>query len=185
VASRADSVAAAAPPAALDKKLDASHAASDARNEAAAAAESRQTTAETLAVTPAARAQAAAPRSAIDAIAGSIVSPAASTRWRIVSPRRVDRSTDAGTTWIATDLPAGAQVTAGASPAAGVCWLVGRDGLVLRTVDGATWTRILFPEPLALTSVESSGAESARVIAENGRSFTTNDGGRTWASSGR
>ena len=176
--SRADvSAQAAAAPAALDKKVDVLKSASDARNEAAPA--------------PAPAAQAAAPaQTARDRFAGAtiasevnardIVSPLPSARWRIVSADRVDRSTDGGATWARTALPAGVQVTAGASPAAGVCWLVGRDGLVLKTVDGVTWARISFPEPLALAAVQSSGADAATVTSDSGRSFTTSDGGRTW-----
>jgi hypothetical protein len=165
---RADTSAQAAAPAVLDKKVDALKPESTVRNQAAAAA------------SPALRDTVAVGAPASEAIPREIVSPAGPTRWRIVSAGRVDRSIDGGATWAPTDLPGGAQVTAGASPAAGICWLVGRDGLVLRTLDGSTWTRLQFPESLALTAVETSSADAALVRSENSRSFATSDGGRTW-----
>jgi len=109
-----------------------------------------------------------------------IVSPTSDTRWRILSPDRVERSADGGTTWTPTQLPPGVQVTAGASPAAGVCWLVGPKGLVLRTTDGSTWTAMPFPQPLTLVGVRATGAEAAVVTSDAGASFETSDGGRTW-----
>jgi photosystem II stability/assembly factor-like uncharacterized protein len=128
---------------------------------------------------PAPLAQAASNAVAAERIA-AIASPSSDTRWRIVSPDRVERSLDGGATWTRTELPAGAQVTAGTSPAAGICWLAGRNGLVLRTIDGATWTPIAFPEPLALVSVRATSANAAVVTADSGASFETVDGGRTW-----
>jgi photosystem II stability/assembly factor-like uncharacterized protein len=132
---------------------------------------------------PAAVAQSASNAVAADRLServSDIVSPTSDTRWRIVGPARVERSADGGATWTPTDLPAGARVSAGASPAAGVCWLVGDNGLVLRTTDGVTWTPIAFPQRLALVGVRATGAEAAVVTSDAGASFETSDGGRTW-----
>jgi len=130
----------------------------------------------------------AAPRASADKFAAltaeqasvDIISPSSGTRWRIVAPDRVDWSSDRGGTWVRTELPAGAQVTAGASPAARTCWLVGRNGLVLRTTNGSTWTPITFPQPLALVGVRSTGIDAAVVTSDTGLSFATTDGGRSW-----
>jgi hypothetical protein len=109
-----------------------------------------------------------------------IASPAAATRWRIVAPDRVDFSRDGGATWERTELPAGAEVTGGASPAAEVCWLVGGNGLVLRTLDGVTWTRVGLPETVTLVRVSATSADAAAVTSDSGVTFATADGGRTW-----
>ena len=179
--SRADTSAkAAAAPAALDKKVDVLKSASDARNEAASAPAPAAPAAQAAAPAQTASDRFAGATIASEVNARDIVSPLPSARWRIVSADRVDRSTDGGATWTRTALPAGAQVTAGASPAAGVCWLVGRDGLVLKTVDGVTWTRVLFPEPLTLVAVRSTGADAAVATSDSGASLATSDGGRTW-----
>jgi hypothetical protein len=168
----------AAPPP-LDKAVGGARAQTDLRNEVKANAAAGAPVAPPAAAPPAARALAAEGAVAVPAF--EIASPSSSTRWRIVSPDRVDRSTDAGATWARVDLPAGAQVMAGVSPAAGVCWLVGRNGLVLRTTDGSTWTRIQFPQPLTLVGVRSTGTDAAVVTSDTGVSFATTDGGRTWS----
>jgi photosystem II stability/assembly factor-like uncharacterized protein len=71
-------------------------------------------------------------------------------------------------------------MTAGAAPAADVCWIVGRLGAVWRTIDGQTLVRIPFPQPLDLLAVAAESATVAVVTAANGRTFRTTDGGQTW-----
>lgn len=108
-----------------------------------------------------------------------VTSPDGSTTWR-VSGTAAQRSTDRGASWSA---PAalGAQLSplAGSSSSPEVCWLVGSAGLVLRTTDGMTWTRVPFPEQVDLTSVRATGARAARVTTADGRTFTTGDAA-TW-----
>ena len=123
-----------------------------------------------------------APEALAVAPALEIAPPSGRSRWRILAPARVARSIDAGATWTETELPAGAQVAAGASPADGVCWLVGANGLVLRTTDGVSWTRMPFPDSLPLVAIQSASPDSAVVTAADGRSFVTSDAGNTWIS---
>jgi hypothetical protein len=101
-----------------------------------------------------------------------LVSPDASVRWRILSGRIVQRSTDTGATW-ATQFTAADDVrlTAGVSPSATVCWIVGRSGIVLRSTDGRSWQRVPFPEAVDLTKVTATDARTATVIAADGRTF--------------
>ena len=66
------------------------------------------------------------------------------------------------------------------SPARGVCWLVGRGGAILLTVDGRRWSRVAFPEPVDLARIEARDARTAVVTTMDGRVFTTIDGGATW-----
>jgi hypothetical protein len=72
-------------------------------------------------------------------------------------------------------------LTAGSSPSPNVCWVVGAGGVVRRSTNGQTWQRIPFPEMTDLSGVQASDARSARVTTADGRSFTTSDGGMTWA----
>jgi len=117
-----------------------------------------------------------------------IASPNPNYRWRIVPPGSIQRSTDGGRTWAVVDLvpaTAGAAsvpaiLTGGASPAPDVCWIVGRNGLVLLSTDGATWNRRPIPESLDLTSVRATDATHAVVTTATGRQFSTADGGVTW-----
>jgi photosystem II stability/assembly factor-like uncharacterized protein len=123
-----------------------------------------------------------------NAIAPEIVSPDSMSRWRITSGRVVEHSTDRGATWqeqatAATLLPPASTLTAGSAPSASICWLVGRDGVVLLSTDGRTWRRVEFPAMTALVAVRAADERSATVIDVNGRTYATTDGGMRWTQS--
>jgi hypothetical protein len=101
-------------------------------------------------------------------------------RWRILENGRVERSLTGGADWAAVPLEPLVFVTAGSAPSPSVCWLVGREGLVLRSVDGAIFGRVDFPEVIDLTSVRATDELRATVETRGGRTFTTTDGGHTW-----
>ena len=101
-------------------------------------------------------------------------------RWRISANGVVERQAVGSSAWEAVAISPPAQVLNGAAPSALVCWLVGRDGLVLRTTNGNAFTRISFPEAVDLLSVTAPSAQAARVTAANGRTFETTDAGATW-----
>ena len=137
---------------------------------------------------------AAAPRSAgpppISDIAGfranrtlltEIASPDRESRWRAGAAGVVHRSTDGGLTWALQQTGTTANFTAGSSPARDVCWLVGRGGTVLLSVDGTTWQLRSFPEKIDLVAVQATDAKSATVTTSDGRRFSTTDGGATWS----
>jgi hypothetical protein len=139
--------------------------------------------------------EAAAPRATLNAVgrpavedaakataAVAIVSPDANVRWRI-NGTNVERSGDAGTTWQMQPTGVNAVLTAGAAPSRTVCWMVGAAGTVVRSVDGRSWQRLAFPEPIDLRAVRASDAAHAVVTAGDGRTFATADGGRTWQAS--
>ena len=106
----------------------------------------------------------------------------ATIRWRILETGRVERTINAGETWTAVTLEPQVFITAGAAPAPAACWLVGRDGAVFRSIDGATFGRIVFPHAIDLESVTAQSADRATVSTRDGRTFTTTDGGHTWSS---
>ena len=117
-----------------------------------------------------------------------IRSPQSDYRWRIVPPSGIQRSVDGGVTWLVVDpVPAASAVagpaivlTTGSSPSRDVCWVVGRAGIVLLTVDGATWQRRPIPEAVDLSAVRAVDARTATVTTLDGRQFATSDGGATW-----
>jgi hypothetical protein len=114
-----------------------------------------------------------------------IISSSQASRWRIAPGGAVERSTDGGSTWQPQETGATATMAAGASPSPSVCWLVGPTGTVLLSTDGRTWRRIAFPEATDLISVRASDENIAAVTTLDGRTFSTSDGGLTWARSGR
>jgi len=114
-------------------------------------------------------------------IAASVATrPTGPVRWRILGSGAVERSTDGGATWppVAIDPPA--QITAGVAPTPAVCWLVGKGGVVLLSIDGQRFNRVTAPTDADLVSVRAVGAQIASVTAADGRMFTTEDGGRSW-----
>lgn len=114
--------------------------------------------------------------------AGSIVilSPDPDSRWRIVGGT-VEHTADGAATWQPQSIGVATPIRTGAAPAPRVCWLAGAAGVVLRTIDGVTWTRIPFPEPVDLIAIQASDASHVAVTTADGRRFTTSDGGGTWS----
>ena len=109
-----------------------------------------------------------------------IVSPDPNARWRVLGTS-VERSLDGGRTWRAQPTGESALPVAGAAPAANVCWLVGRGGMVLRSTDGETWQSVNVPDPsLDLVSVTARDARIATVGTADHRRYHTTDGGLTW-----
>ena len=115
----------------------------------------------------------------LDAPVIEIRSPNPSVRWRAAG-MTVERSIDAGTTW--TPAPTGltTAITAGAAPGESTCWLAGRGGVVLLSIDGATWQRVSSPTTTDLSAIRASDARNATITTADGGEFTTTDGGRSW-----
>lgn len=110
---------------------------------------------------------------------GAVPSPV---RWTLHPDGRVERSADRGLTWGPVASVAATRLSAGSAPVANVCWLVGRDGVVWRSTDDATFARRPFPLTIALVTVEAQDATRAVVTSDDGRVFATADGGVTWQS---
>jgi len=109
-----------------------------------------------------------------------IVSPNRTSQWRILANGAVQHSTDDGITWEVQATGAPVMLTAGASPAPSICWLVGPQGIVVLSTDGRSWRRVAFPESVDLTSVRATDDRSATINTSDGRAFSTTDGGQTW-----
>ena len=103
-------------------------------------------------------------------------------RWRVTNGTRIERSVDAGKTWVPMELQPAltTRLTAGAATSPIVCWFVGANGVVVLSTDGRTLRRVSIPETVALVSVIAEDGLRATVIAADGRRFTTVDGGLTW-----
>lgn len=129
------------------------------------------------AVTSDLAADALAPRGAFPLV---VSTPDGSIQWR-TQPGRIERSTDKGATWDALPLAPGLTLTTGRCVTADTCWLAGRDGAVLRTTDGRTWSQTARPDPAHIVSIQPADALNAAVTTADGRIFVTADGGLTWA----
>jgi hypothetical protein len=101
-------------------------------------------------------------------------------RWRILPTDVVERSTTDGASWQPIVIDPPATLTGGVAASSTVCWLIGRGGVVFRSVDGIHFDRVTFPEAVDLTSIRSTGAAQASVTTADGHVFVTIDGGLTW-----
>jgi photosystem II stability/assembly factor-like uncharacterized protein len=109
-----------------------------------------------------------------------VASPDAAFRWRVDAQGSVERSEDGGRAWFPVRLGAGETITAGSGPSQNVCWFVGRGGLVLLAVDGVSFVRLPFPSDADLVAVSATDGRSATVTAADGRSYRTENSGRSW-----
>lgn len=91
----------------------------------------------------------------------------------------IEYSTDGGTTW-ATEYKTDRPVRSGAFVSADVVWLAGDSGLVLRrTTNG--WFGTTPPAEGNIKSIRASSAIQASVTFDDGRVFSTENGGATWS----
>jgi hypothetical protein len=110
-----------------------------------------------------------------------IPAPDGSTIWRVAGKDEIQFSNDVGATWQSQLAQPDLILTAGSAPKANVCWMVGRGGTILRTVDGENWQRVKSPTPLDLVAVTAQDADVASITAKDGSVFTTKDGGVNWS----
>jgi hypothetical protein len=100
--------------------------------------------------------------------------------WRF-SEQGVLGSEDGGATWRQVSLPvANAHIVSIAAPSAQVCWLAGRDSLILLTTDGAHWQTVAPPAKADFVQVVAENAFSATVVTADGLRFQTGDAGEHW-----
>ena len=117
-----------------------------------------------------------------------IPSPLGKIIWRVGAGGKIERSADAGRTWIIQASPSSQDWLAGAATSDTVCWLVGRNGSIVRTTDGEHWTEIISPVAARgapgqfpdWTSVTANSALVAIVTSSANQRYGTVDGGITW-----
>lgn len=107
-------------------------------------------------------------------------SPDGRVAWRVTSSGTVERQLAGRAAWQSAIVDPSVRVVAGAAPSERVCWLVGRGGEVLRSVDGNRFERVPFAGSMALVTVRAVDAQHATVTSEDGRAYLTSDGGQTW-----
>jgi len=106
--------------------------------------------------------------------------PTGSVRWRVGAGGAIAHSRNAGRTWEAQTSNVQADLLAGSAPSEIVCWVVGREGTILRTIDGEHWEKISSPARADWIGVQAKDALHASVFAAGHKRYDTEDGGRTW-----
>ncbi len=109
-----------------------------------------------------------------------IASPDPTKSWRIAVSGAIEVSNDSGVTWQMQRPGIAGAMTSGFALSSKICWIVGRAGAVLRTVNGTDWKQVAAPTTLELTHVTVWSAKRAQVTAADGSSYVTKDGGKSW-----
>jgi photosynthesis system II assembly factor YCF48-like protein len=116
----------------------------------------------------------------IGGVARVVRTPDSKVLWQIPE-QGVLKSEDGGATWRQAGLPvANAHVVSIAAPSAQVCWLAGRDSLILLTTDGTHWQTVAPPASADFVQVVAENAFSATVVTAEGLRFQTGDAGKHW-----
>ncbi len=113
------------------------------------------------------------------AATADVASPATGERWRPGPGGALSYSADGGARWEPLATGTTSDLLAGNAPRAGVCWVVGRDGVVLLVMGGRIQRRP-FPELIDLAAVTAQDSRRATVTASDGRRFRSDDGGASW-----
>lgn len=95
----------------------------------------------------------------------------------------VMRSDDRGASWVQSDVPVRATLTAVSFVDARTGFAVGHDAVVLKTTDGgASWELLNFEadSQVVLLNVRFRDARSGYVVGSNGQLWSTQDAGATW-----
>jgi hypothetical protein len=126
-----------------------------------------------------------APQSPDDLISGggvTILSAAEGYAWRVWPAGKIEFSFDSAHTWVTQKSGVTADLTAGSSPSAKVCWVVGKAGTILLTTDkGNHWKQLASPIKEDIAGVFAEDAKRASIWnVSHSQSFGTNDGGATW-----
>ncbi len=103
--------------------------------------------------------------------------------WRVGVAGQIELSRDSGRTWTGQASNVSVDLAAGSAPSETVCWVVGRAGTVLRTIDGEHWEKLSPPTATDLIRVRAPDALHATVVAANQQRYITADGGKTWRAS--
>src|SRR5882762_9113866 len=121
-------------------------------------------------------------------IAVQVKAPTGKILWRAGKGGNIQRSADAGRTWILQNSPSQEDWLAGTAVSDKICWMVGRNGAIARTTDGGHWEKIAPPSVAADSSgklpdwigITAAGARQATITASDQRQYATQDGGKTW-----
>jgi hypothetical protein len=107
-------------------------------------------------------------------------SPDGARWWRIRQPGTIEGSIDRGATWTVEYNDPAARLVRGATAAKGGCWMIGANGLVLRTRPAGGWERVTQPTTRNLVTLTATDYLIAAVSDDQGRLYRTTDGGATW-----
>ena len=119
----------------------------------------------------------------VNATAINIVhSPDRSVAWRFGTVGTIARWTSS-TGWLPQRGGVSTDLLSAASPSNDVCWMAGKSGTIIRTLDGgAHWQLVSPPSRGNITAITAADSNNASIVGADGAHFSTRDGGVTWFS---
>ncbi len=111
-----------------------------------------------------------------------IPAPGGNVIWRVGKDGLIEQSTNAGAVWLQQNSGVTVTLDSGSAPSEAVCWVFGRAGTILLTVDGGGhWTKIISPIAGDIGGLLAADAQHATIWdAGKKNNFVTADGGITW-----
>lgn len=116
-------------------------------------------------------------------VSTKIFAPKRQTLWIVGPVGTIQRSTNGGLSVITQNSGVLADLLAGSAPSQTVCWVVGRAGTILLTIDSEHWARVGAPGDQDWIGVRATDALHAVIWDKDQHAtFSTSDGGKTWKS---
>jgi hypothetical protein len=100
--------------------------------------------------------------------------------WTIGRNGAISRYNFATSAWDPQASGVTVDLVTGSAPSSSTCWIVGRTGTILRTLDGYRWTKVGAPVGDGLVGIVAKSATDATITDAAGLRFMTSDGGLTW-----
>jgi hypothetical protein len=111
-----------------------------------------------------------------------VSSPDGSVVWQFGAGGAIKRSGNSSP-WLAMRSGVTTDLLAASAPSNDVCWMVGKSGTIVRTLDGGAQWQIVKPPSLDnFTAITATDSNNATVITADGQRYVTRDGGVTWSS---
>jgi photosystem II stability/assembly factor-like uncharacterized protein len=104
-------------------------------------------------------------------------------RWQLLPGGKIERSSDGGITWSPQNSGVSVELLMGSAPSDTVCWIIGREGTILKTTDGGGhWSKVAWPGG---EIIGIDGTDAMHAIVYDGTTgvpvrLATNDGGVVW-----
>lgn len=109
-----------------------------------------------------------------------IRSPDPHVLWRVSGGGNLERSTDGGITWQNQHPAADARLLTGVALSSRICWVAGRNGIILLTRDGANWSTVPPPTRADFIGISANDDSDAIVTTVDGHKFATQNAGKNW-----
>jgi hypothetical protein len=111
-----------------------------------------------------------------------IASPDGSVVWQFGSGGTISRSGNSSP-WLTLRSGVTTDLLAASAPSNDVCWIAGKSGTIVRTLDGGAHLQLIKPPAREnFTAISATDSNNAIVSAASGQRFITHDGGVTWSS---